>query len=106
VPFLDIVGREITRGDWVAIAQNSGSSGYLSVAIVLDTFVKKDPNHLSVDVEIVRIIGGQKDWENEYKANSRSGNSFPERMVILDDNCIQSPMKEKLLEAYNKYWKL
>jgi hypothetical protein len=104
VPFQDILGNTIKRGDFVAIAQRSGNSGSLTVAIVLDTLIDDSEYTNDYDRYKIRILGSYRSWKTgEFSVNSRHGDSYSDRVVVINES-VPTDLQTALDVAYDKYW--
>lgn len=97
----DILGNQIKKGDFVAIAQRSGNSGSLTVAVILDTMIKDEYGH---DIHMIRVLGSGRNWNTgAFEANTRHGDSFPDRVVVINES-VPGELAVALQAAYQKYW--
>lgn len=91
----DYIGRPIRKGHIVALAQRSGNTGFMGIAIVLDTF-KRDK------IDMVRIVSAKKSWQG-WRIGGRNGETYPDRLCVIDDAPIE--ILEVLNTAYQIYWR-
>lgn len=97
----DILGNQIKKGDFVAIAQRSGNSGSMTVAIILDTLTKQSFNAGNC---MIRVLGSSRNWRTgEFIANTRHGDSYPERVIVINES-VPGELAVALTAAYNEYW--
>lgn len=101
--YLDVLGTEIKRGDFVAVGTRSGNSGDIHVAIVLDVLTKE--GRWGGTQHMVRVKGASVGRvSGEVNLNARYGDTYPDRVVVIT-KAVPADVRRVLNKAYKDYWK-
>lgn len=102
--YVDILGTHIEVGDIVAVGQRSGNSGALTAAIVLEKIIDEGTSN-EYDEYKIRVLGGKLNkFTNKYTANTRHGDTYPDRVIVITSS-IPNALEEVLLEKLKEYLK-